>query len=84
MPRHSRVQSSTMARMRKRRPSVNWVGDEVQAPALVGSQRRLHRPDTCRSPACDPAPADGQPFLAVDPLHRFLFTAIWIEMIYQV
>ena len=32
--RHSRVKSSTIARMRKRRPSVKRVGDEVERPTL--------------------------------------------------
>ena len=50
-------------------PAVgHLVGDEVQAPALVGRQRRLHRPARADRPLAPAPPAHRQPLLAVDPL----------------
>ncbi len=48
------------------------VGDEVQAPALVGTQRRLHRPPCTHGPLAPAAPAHRQPLLAINPLDPLL------------
>src|SRR2546423_13017593 len=61
--RHSRVKSSTIARMRNRRPSAK----AIQAPMLIGTLRQDHRrPRPQRALATAP-PAYLQSFLAVEP-----------------
>src|SRR5207248_1837851 len=70
--RHSRVQSSTTARMRKRRVSVSWSQTKSRSPALVGCQRRRDRPPRSPRPLAPAAPAHGQPLLAVEALDPLL------------
>jgi hypothetical protein len=48
------------------------VGDEVQAPALVGPYRRRDRPPGSHRPLAAAAPAHGQPLLAVEALDPLL------------
>ena len=65
--RHSRVKSSTIARMRNRRPSAERIRQEVQAPALIGTLRQRHRRSCAQRTLAAAAPAHLQPFLAVEP-----------------
>ena len=75
-PRHSRLKSSTMARTRNLRPSVNASETKSRLPS---SGRRLRSTTTrgsarwtCPAPASTSAPED--PFPAAAPLHlQFLF-----------
>ena len=48
------------------------VGDKVQAPALVGCQRRRDRPPRPDRPLAPAAPAHRQPLLAIKPLDPLL------------
>src|SRR5260221_14164842 len=66
--RHSRVTSSTTLRMRKRRPQANWSCTKSSDPAGILPGLDDDRcPRTYGTPAC-PAPAHGQPFLAIEPV----------------
>jgi hypothetical protein len=65
--RASRVKSSTMHRMRKRRPHDSGLGDEVEAPALVRPVRQGHgRTGAGGALAATPS-ADRQALLSVEP-----------------
>ena len=47
---------------------ADLVGDEVQAPALIGRHRALNRPARAHGPLAAAAAAHGQLLLAIDPL----------------
>ncbi len=53
-------------------PVGHLVGDEVQASALVGCQRRFDRPALTHGALATSAAAHRQPFLTVDPLDLLL------------
>ena len=66
--RHSRVTSSTMLRMRKRRPWANWswTKSSDQRALTLASTRIGARVPTARAPGA--ALAHGEPFLPVEPI----------------
>src|SRR6476660_8774561 len=57
--RHSRVQSSTIARIRKRRPSVSWSETKSRLQRSLGANGVIISALWCRSPVC--ARRDGGP-----------------------
>ena len=65
--RHSRVKSSTTAKIRKRRPSVEQRLTEVQAPALVRPLRDRHRGPGAERPLAPATPTHLEPLLAIEP-----------------
>ena len=65
--RHSRVKSSTTARMRKRRPSVKASRQKSRRPALVRPLRQRHRRPRAQRPLASAAPAHLKPLLAIEP-----------------
>ena len=62
--RHSRVKSSTIVRIRNRRPSLN--ASDAKCPTLVGALGDGDRRPRAESPLAARAPAHLQPFLAVE------------------
>ena len=65
--RHSRVQSSTTARMRKRRPSVSWSETKSSDQRWLGASGSRDRRPRSHRPLAAAAPAHRQPLLAVEP-----------------
>ena len=66
--RHSRVTSSTMLRMRKRRPWANWSWTKSSDQRAFGLGLDQDRRAGSDGSAPGPALADRQPFLAVEPV----------------
>ena len=65
------MQSSTTARMRKRRPSVIWSETKSRLQRWLAA-RRLYRPPRADRPLAPAAAAHRQPLFAVDPLNPLL------------
>jgi hypothetical protein len=65
------VQSSTTARMRKRRASVSW-SETKSRPSAGWGQRRRDRPPRSHRPLAAAAPAHRQSLLTIEPLYPLL------------
>ncbi|VUX46784.1 conserved hypothetical protein [Candidatus Defluviicoccus seviourii] len=64
-PKHSRVKSSTTARMRNPRQSLSWIGQEVERPTLVLSLREQEGCPCSQGSLAAAASAHHEPLLAI-------------------